>query len=107
MPALARLSVEKAEGLSAHEVSEMTGTGTRNRLRLARIAGDSVLNEKLLPKERLTGDLVGVIAVQMRSIVGEMESEWESNPASDELREGFGLLRRYLDCLKTYPKGSV
>jgi hypothetical protein len=85
----------------------MTGTGSKNRLRLARIAGDSVLNEKLLPKEKLTGELVGVIAGHMTSIVGEMEAEWESNPASDELRGGFDLLRRYLDCLKTYGKEST
>ncbi|MGD0487044.1 MAG: hypothetical protein ABSB94_07610 [Syntrophorhabdales bacterium] len=85
----------------------MTGTDSKNRLRLARIAGDSVLNERILPKERLTSELVGVIAGQMRSIVGEMEAEWESNPASDELRGGFDLLRRYLDCLKKYRKEST
>jgi hypothetical protein len=83
----------------------MTGTGSRNRLRLARIVGDSVLGEKILPKERLDSELVGVIAGQMTSIVGEMQVEWESNAASDELkRGGFDLLRRYLDCLKEYRK---
>ncbi len=85
----------------------MTGTDSKNRLRLARIAGDSVLNEKLLPKERLDSRLLGVIVGQMTNIVEEMAAEWESNPASDELREGFALLRRYLDCLKTYRKGSI
>jgi hypothetical protein len=85
----------------------MTGTGSKNRLRLAKIAGDSVLNEKILPKERLNSELVGVISGQMASIVGEMEGEWESNPASDELRGGFDLLRRYLDCLKKYRKEST
>jgi hypothetical protein len=80
----------------------MTGTGSKNRLRLARIAGDSVLNEKILPRETLDSELVAVIAGQMTSIVGEMAAEWESSPASDELREGFHLLRRYLDCLKKY-----
>jgi len=85
----------------------MTGARSKNRLRLARIAGDSVLNEKILPKERLDSELVGVIAGQMTSSLGEMAAEWESNPASEELREGFGLLRRYLDWLKTNPKGSI
>jgi len=85
----------------------MTGTGSKNRLRLARIAGDSVLKEKILPKERLTSELVDVVAGQMKSIVGEMEAEWESNPGSDELGEGFRLLYRYLDCLKKYQKEST
>ena len=74
---------------------------------MARIAGDSVLKEKILPKERLNRELVGVMAGQMKSIVGEMEAEWESNPGSDELREGFRLLHRYLDCLKKYRKEST
>ncbi len=85
----------------------MTGARSKNRLRLARIAGDSVLNEKILPKETLDSELVGVIAGQMTNIVAEMAAEWESNPASDKMREGLGLLRRYLDCLKTYRKGSI
>jgi len=77
-------------------------TGARSGLRLARIAGESVLEEKLLPQGRLDAGLVGVVAGQMKSLVGEMEAERESNPGSDELREGFRLLRRYLDCLKTF-----
>ena len=85
----------------------MTGTGNKSRLRLVRIAGDSVLKEKILPKERLNRELVGVIAGQLKGIVEEMEAEWEVDPASDELREGFHLLDQYLDCLKRYRKSSV
>jgi hypothetical protein len=85
----------------------MTRTGNKGRLRLVRIAGESVLKEKILPRERLNRELVGVIASQLKGLVEEMEAAWEVDPASDELREGFHLLDKYLECLKKYRKSSV
>ena len=85
----------------------MTGTGSRERLRLVRIAADSVLKEKILTLRRITGEHVAVIAGQLKGLVEEMEAEWEIDPASDELRQGFHLLHQYLDCLKRYRKRSV
>ena len=84
----------------------MTNTSGKD-LRLVRIAADSVLKEKVLPVKRLTKESVSVITGQLASIVGEMEALWESDPSSDELREGFRLLHAYLDCLKKYRKGSA
>jgi hypothetical protein len=69
---------------------------------LVRIAGDSILRERILPGEKLDEGLVRTIAVQLENIVGEMEAEWENDPTSDELREGFRLLGHYVDCLRGY-----
>jgi hypothetical protein len=79
----------------------MTDTSGKG-LRLARIAADSILKEKILPKGRLTKESVGIIASQLANIAGAMETVWESDPSSDELKEGFRLLAAYLDCLKRY-----
>lgn len=80
----------------------MKSTDKGSGLRLARIAGDSVLREKVIAGGKLNKALVEVIAVQMKSIIGEMVAEWENDRSSDELREGFHLLDHYVDCLKVY-----
>jgi hypothetical protein len=80
----------------------METMGRKSRLRLVRLAGDSVLKEKILPREELNKDLVDIIAEQMTSIIEEMEAEWENNPDSGELREGFSLMTHYLECLVKY-----
>ena len=77
-------------------------TDNKGRLRLARIAGESVFEEKVLPGARLTNDLVGLIAAQAQGLVEEMEAEWRADPLSEELGEGFRLLTRYLDRLKKH-----
>jgi hypothetical protein len=77
----------------------MQSTDKRSGLRLARMAGDSVLREKVLSARSLDRGLVGTIAVQLRSIIAEMEAEWRSDPASGELGEAFRLLGNYADCL--------
>ena len=79
----------------------MAGTSGKG-LRLARIAAESILKEKVLPKGRLNKETIGIIASQLGNIVGEMETVWESDPSSDELKEAFRLLAAYLDCLKRY-----
>jgi hypothetical protein len=78
-------------------------TDNRNRLRLVRIAGDSVLTEKILPKERLKKESLGLIVAQMKSIIEAMQAEWESDPSSRELEDAFLLLRGYLHCINTHP----
>jgi hypothetical protein len=78
----------------------------KSRLRLVRIAGDSVLREKVLPKKRLNKDTIDVIRLQMKGIIEEMEAEWENDPGSDELREGFHLLSHYVRCLEKYAGNS-
>ena len=77
----------------------MESTDRKGGLRLARMAGESVLRERILPEERLDEGLVEAIGVQLKNIIEEMEAEWKSNPASDELREAFHLLKNYADCL--------
>ncbi|OPY60842.1 MAG: hypothetical protein A4E57_04348 [Syntrophorhabdaceae bacterium PtaU1.Bin034] len=84
----------------------MKDAANKSRLRLARMVGDSILKEKILPMERLNRDAVAIIASQAKNILDEMEAEWEANSGSDELREGFHLLSRYLECLKKYRKGK-
>ncbi len=71
-------------------------------LRLVRIAAESILKEKVLPRGRLTKETVGIIAGRLAGIVGAMEAVWESDPSSDELKEAFRLLAAYIDCLKRY-----
>jgi len=84
----------------------METTDNKSRLRLVRIAGDSVLREKILPREKLNKDLVDLIALQLKGIIEEMEVEWENDPDSDELREGFHLLTDYVRCLGRYGGSS-
>jgi hypothetical protein len=79
--------------------------GEIHGLRLARIAAESVLKEKIVPTEKLTKQKVGMIARQLKSIVTQMEKEWELNPSSAELGEAFLLLDDYLDHLAKYDAG--
>jgi hypothetical protein len=74
-------------------------SSVRNRLRLVRIVGDGILREKLLPREELSRESVALIALQLKGIIGAMESEWEVNPSSRELKEAFLLVESYLECL--------
>ncbi len=85
----------------------MATTGNISRLRLVRIAGDSILKEKILPKQRLNKGLVNIIVSQMKGITEEMETEWLNDPGSGELREAFHLLGHYLECLEGYQKGRA
>jgi|WetSurSiteA1Bulk_404760.scaffolds.fasta_scaffold62682_2 hypothetical protein len=80
-------------------------TSNKNRLRLVRIAGDSVLKEKILPKERLNRESVAMMVAQMKSIIEAMQAEWELDPLSRELEDAFLLLRGYLHYIKTHPLG--
>jgi hypothetical protein len=84
----------------------MEARDNKSRLRLVRIAGDSVLQEKILQREKLSKDLIDVITLQLTNIVEEMEVEWENNPGSEELREGFHLLAHYVRCLGRYGSGG-
>jgi hypothetical protein len=85
----------------------METTGNKSNLRLVRIAGESVLREKILPQEELNGNLAGLVALQLKRIVQGMTSEWENDPGSNELREGFRLLADYLECLEKYHGPTV
>ncbi len=85
----------------------MATTGNTSRLRLVRIAGDSVLKEKILPKPRLNKGLIDIIVSQMKGITEEMETEWLNDPGSAELREAFHLLNNYLECLEDRAKGRA
>lgn len=78
-------------------------TSNKNGLRLARIAGDSVLSEKILPKEKLNKESLALIVAQMKNIIEAMQAEWEFDPSSRELEDAFLLLRGYLHCIKTQP----
>jgi hypothetical protein len=70
-----------------------------NGLRLVRMVSDGILREKILPREELSRESVALIAAQLKGIIGAMESEWEVNPSSDELKEAFLLVESYLECL--------
>ncbi len=85
----------------------MATTGNASRLRLVRIAGDSILKEKILPKPRLNKGLIDTIVNQMKGITEEMEAEWQHNPGSAELGEAFQLLGHYLECLRGCAKGRA
>jgi hypothetical protein len=74
----------------------------KGSLRLARMAAESALKERVLPKHRLDGAEMNTIVRQLRSIVEKMQAEWENDPVSSELWEGFRLLLDYLDCLQNY-----
>jgi hypothetical protein len=78
-------------------------TSNKSRLRLVRIAGDSILKEKIFPKERLDKQSVALIVAQLKSIVEAMQAEWELDPSSPEIEDAFLLLRSCLRCIKTYP----
>ncbi len=71
----------------------------KSRLRLVRIVADSILREKIMPREIPDGETIALIAAQAKDIVEAMEAEWEADPASGELREAFHLLGSYLDRL--------
>jgi hypothetical protein len=43
------------------------------------------------------GASMAIIVRQMRRIVEEMKSEWEIDPVSDELKDGFLLILDYID----------
>ncbi len=85
----------------------MATTGNTSRLRLVRIAGDSILKEKILPKPRLDKGLIDMIVRQMKGITEEMETEWLNDPGSAELGEAFHLLNNYLECLEGRAKGRA
>jgi hypothetical protein len=87
------------------EEKSMKYIGEIHGLRLARIAAESVLKEKIAPAEKFNKQRVGMIARQLKSIVAQMEKEWELNPSSAELGEAFLLLDDYIDCLAKYDTG--
>ncbi len=60
----------------------METTGNKSRLRSVRIAGESALKGKTVPKGRLTEDLVDLIASQVETIVEEMEANVEARSPS-------------------------
>ena len=76
--------------------------GKKGRLRLANLAADSALYEKILPKERIDTDAVTLIASQLQNIIDGMKTEWDADMDSTELRRSLDLLDRYVQCLRMY-----
>ena len=73
-------------------------------MRLQRMVAESILKERVLPKEGLDRATIALVAGQLKGIVEAMEAEWADNPASGELGEAFRLLFDYLDCLEEGPR---
>jgi hypothetical protein len=74
----------------------------KGRLRLANLAGDTVLREEILSKETIDGDTVRLIACHLRHIIKEMKVEWDSDSDSHELRRSLDLIDAYVRCLEMY-----
>jgi hypothetical protein len=66
-------------------------------LRMVRMATESVFRQRILPRYKLNGATVTIIVLQLRRIVEKMKTEWEIDPASKELKEGFLLILDYID----------
>ncbi len=81
-------------------------TSETSGLRLARMAGESVLTERLLPKDRLDRGSVALVAAQMKRVIEAMRMEWKVNPSSGEITEAFDLVLGYLQCLEAYASGA-
>lgn len=85
----------------------MGSVGVDRRLRLKRMAAESILREKILPKEGLDRETIAVVAEQLKGIVEAMEAEWADSPASGELKDAFRLLFDYIDCLEVGPRRLI
>jgi hypothetical protein len=79
-----------------------TWGGNRGGLRLANLAGASVLSEQILPRDLIDKTAVRLVASQLQGIIEEMKREWDVDPGSPELGRSFDLLFHYARCLKTY-----
>lgn len=72
------------------------------RLRLANLATDAVLREKILSKELIDGDTVRLIALHLRRIIDQIKMEWDAGSDSPELRRSLDLIDSYVRCLEMY-----
>jgi hypothetical protein len=75
----------------------MEPKGPKTSLRLVRMAAESVFRERILPRYKLNGAAMTIIVRQLRRIVEEMKTEWEIDPVSEELKDGFLLILDYID----------
>ena len=100
-----RRSSEARSGAALSQVRAMgdhdpiVWVGKEGGLRLANLAGDSVLSEITFPEAHIDETTVRLVGTQLQSVVEEMRREWDANPDSPELGRSFDLLIRYVQCL--------
>jgi hypothetical protein len=73
----------------------------RSRLRILRIAGESLLKEKILTKDRLDQESVALLGARLKDIAEAMKAEWETDPSSEQIGKALDLLGSYARCLET------
>jgi hypothetical protein len=74
-------------------------TGRNNRLRLVKMAAESLLEEVDSSGGALDPAAVEAIVRRLKDMIEEMEAEWELNPTSNELKGGFRILLDYCEHL--------
>lgn len=75
-------------------------------LRMTRMAAERILRERFLPRGSLDTPAMAMLFRQLRRIVQEMKTEWETDPTSVELKDAFLLVLDYVDQVKKCRVGS-